>query len=181
MSWSELSPYGWIWRGEWRVEGRLGLRHFFGHGQKRDYLSRASLQQRARGATKKSWIVTCVCVCVCVSMTVSDGVQQQSGVVVSFIVANESVCVIVEWSGSYEMPASCHAPASAAARDLVNRVSQPTKTGDHVHGCRRRRQVRLCTRHTGVTSYRQQVPAGSLAHRHFHQSYRFNLYVQVYI
>jgi len=31
--------------------GRLGLRHFFCDGQKRDYLSRSS--QRARGATKK--------------------------------------------------------------------------------------------------------------------------------
>jgi len=49
-SWSELSPYGWIWGGG---GGRLALRHFFvTDGQKRDYLSRAS--QRARGATKKA-------------------------------------------------------------------------------------------------------------------------------
>jgi len=83
MSWSELSPYEWIWRGEWRVEGRLGLRHFFGHGQKRDYLSRASLQQRARGATKKSWIVTCVCVCVCVCRWLYQTVSSNSPALLS--------------------------------------------------------------------------------------------------
>jgi len=37
------------------LPGKMGLGHvFFCHRQKRDYLSRASLQQRARGATKNT-------------------------------------------------------------------------------------------------------------------------------
>ena len=47
-SWSELSPYRWIAGGE-----GVGPRtRFFCHGQKCDYLSRASSQQCARGTTK---------------------------------------------------------------------------------------------------------------------------------
>ena len=40
--------------GELRGEGWAS--HVFCHGQKRDYLSRASSQQRARGATKNAAI-----------------------------------------------------------------------------------------------------------------------------
>ena len=42
-------PEWFAWGG-----GRLSRRQFFCHGQKRDYLSRAS--QRARGTTKKPWL-----------------------------------------------------------------------------------------------------------------------------
>jgi len=50
LSWSELSP--WVFAGR----GSIGpATNFFCHGQKRDYLSRAS--QRARGATKNQVLI----------------------------------------------------------------------------------------------------------------------------
>jgi len=53
LSWSELSPYAWIWREGGEEGGSIGPPTFFVmDGQKRDYLSRASRALLQGGVTK---------------------------------------------------------------------------------------------------------------------------------